>query len=770
MRTLRRVLLGVVVLLLLVFGFVGVTLYRSIPPLSGREPLPGLGDSVVIGFDNYGIPRIQAASDADAMMALGYLHARDRLWSMDILRRAAEGRLAEILGPGALSSDQFLRRLDIPRSARAALGIMPVGTRALLDAYVSGVNRWIEHHARPLGPEFGILRYEPEPWNAAQSMMIARLMSWDLVTSGNEMRMAEARARFGVRADALLPWYPDSGPTIVTDGAMKDGAGDAGARNDGANSAAAASFTVPALASALLASVALRNSNSWVVAGSRTASGKPILANDPHLGLRAPAVWYLAAIHSPTLKLAGSTVPGVPGVVIGRNARIAWGVTNISVDDVDFVIERLNDDSTQVMTPDGWRPVETERDSIRVRGRGAEPFVLRRTPHGPLTGNVAMRWNAHDPSDEMTAMLGVARAANWNEFLAALRGFKTPEENWVYADVDGNIGYTASGAIPVRRSGQGLVPTRGETAEGRWERYLEFDELPRVYNPAEGFIVTANNRVAPASYPHFLGSGWELPYRAMRIREMLSAGSKLTRDSVMAMQLDDLDVFARRFKALAADAAEAAGRLDLAGPLRRWDGTTGVARVEPALFYTWYRELQRLTFDDETTLRPTSAFHRMLWEGASPWFDDVRTTDIREDLAALAQRAMRAAIPLAEGRTWGEVHRTVSGHTLGTVRPLEVLLRLNVGPFERRGSPFTVNVAGFSEWQPPFINTHAASLRQVVDLADTAMSHVIITTGQSGNPLSRRYRDQAPLWLRGELLPLSWNRDASMRVLVLTKN
>ena len=781
----KRVLLGIVLVLAVVLGLFTCSFYRSVPPLSGSESLPGLGDSVVVSFDSLGIPRIAARSDADAMRALGYLHARDRLFSMDIMRRAGEGRLAEVLGAAAVSSDRFLRNLAIKPAAETSLAIMPADTRRLLDAYVEGINRWIAEPGRPLPPEFRVLRYQPEPWTALHTALVGRLMSWDLVSAGAELRLADVAARYGAeRAMELYPWYPDEGPTILN---SADRPRQTAHRDDvfpvtGGLWAVSAS-EIPALAAEILASTSLRASNSWVVHGSRTSTGKPILANDPHLGLRAPSLWYLAAITTPTMRAAGATIPGAPGVIIGRNARIAWGLTNISVDDVDYVIERLSADSSQVLVAGSWQPVAVVRDSIRVRGGATLPHTVRRTSHGPLIGTtapgtaergevraLAMRWNAHDPSDELTAAIGVMRAGNWTDFLAAIRGFKSPEQNWIYADVDGNIGYTASGNIPVRRSGQGLLPTEGWTDAGRWERYLTFEELPRVFNPPEGFVVTANNRIGnrqpAAGNRNEIVAHWELPYRAMRNREMILADSSITPADMQRMQMDSVDVFARANRDLAANAANAAGRADLAARLHSWDGTTGSDRIEPALFYAWYRALQRLTFDDELTYRPTSAFHRFLAQGASPWFDDMNTRDSAESLASLSARAMREALPLVEGRTWGDIHQTLSAHTLGPARPLEVLFRLNVGPFKRAGSPFTPNVAGFGEFNPPYSNTHAASFRQVVDLSDTTGMNVIITTGQSGNPLSSHYRDQSLMWLRGELVTLDFS--GGNRRLVLT--
>jgi len=541
---------------------------------------------------------------------------------------------------------------------------------------------------------------------------------------------------------------------------------------------------IPALAEEILDWAAMsRASNSWVIAGSRTASGKPILANDPHLDLRAPSLWYLASISSPHYHVTGATIPGLPGVILGHNQRIAWGWTNLSADDVDYVIERFTGDTARVLTVDGWKDVEVVHDFIRVHGGRAVPFTMRRTAHGPIVGAspapgprdttgevrlLALRWNAHDPSDEASAVLALDRALGWDDFLAAARMLKAPEQNWIYADVDGNIGYTATGNIPVRRHGNGLLPTPGWTDEGRWERYLDFDELPRVFNPPEGFIVTANNRVIGAEYPNFITADWEVGYRAARIREMIATHhALLTTHDIQHMQMDTLDVFARWAKELAAKAADAAGSADVARALRAWDGTMGSERTEPVIFWLWYRGLQRLTFDDDLggTYAPGDVLQGWLRAGGSPWFDDVRTP-AHEDLAALSLVAMRAALADAAGRRWGDIHTTISRHALGTVDPLQVLLRLNLGPTPRAGSLYTVDVADFG-LTPPFVNSHAASFRQVVDLAAPDEAGMIITSGESGNPLSRHYRDQVGAWWNGRLARVGRASGPGMKVLEL---
>jgi penicillin amidase len=809
-KLLKRLLLVLAAMLLVGMAVSVIRLRRSVPPLGGSESLPGLGAAVTVRFDSLGIPHIAAASDSDAFRALGYLHARDRLWQMETLRRAAFGRLSEVFGGVTFGTDRFLRSLDIRRAVDGSLALLPPATLEVLDAYLGGVNAWIAAPTRPLPPEFQVLRFRPEPWTRRDVVGVARIMAWDLAAANAELGMARARALVGPdRIVDLMPHYPADAPVTLAPGTYEYRR--AGVRTYGravqshacapvrlhactparpyvppsAALLAADVPDIPPLAAQVLSAVAMtRASNAWVIGPARSRSGKPILANDPHLELRAPALWYLVAIESPSYQVAGATIAGLPPVILGHNRRIAWGWTNLEADDVDYVIERMTPDSSQVLTASGLEPVEVVHDTIRVRNAPPVPFDLRRTPHGPLVPRagvagppqggmietVAMRWTAHTPSDELTAILALDRANDWASFLEAARGLRSPEQNWVYADVDGNIGYTATGRIPVRRSGNGMLPTPGWTDEGAWVRFLDFEELPRSLNPPEGFIVTANNRVAGPEYPWMFTADFATPYRIRRIREMLSTGGPFSADDVQRMQMDTLDLFARALKELAAASAERAGFEDRAVLLRAWDGTAGADREEPTLFYTWYRALQRLTFEDDLggPMTPSSRLHAWLFAGASPWFDDTRTREV-EDLPALAERAMREAVPISGRRRWGEVHATISRHALGGARPLDVLFRLNVGPSPRAGSLYTVNVGGFSALTPPFTNTDAASLRHVVDLADPETGRFIVTSGSSGNPLGPHYRDQFALWFRGELakVPIASGRVATAAVLRL---
>ena len=739
----RRIVawLGAGLLLLVVAAAVGFRMWlaAAAPPLGGREVLPGIGDSVEVLWDSLAVPHIIARSDSDAFAALGYLHARDRLWEMDLLRHAAEGRLSELFGARTLRADRVLRTREVGRLARERWAHASDTARHIAAAYARGVNAWLARGDRPA--ELRLLGHTPEPWGPVNSIEIGLVEAWDLHSDNGEIAHARALAKLGARAADLFAAYPDSAPVIVE-----------GTARRGSDREAWRSSTEEARAAA---------SNSWAIGPAHTRSGKPILENDPHLPLSAPSIWYLAGVHAPGYEVVGVTIPGLPGVVLGHTAHHGWGFTNGMIDDVDYVEEQITPDTTRYRTPSGWADVEMVAETLRVKG--GEPVVYRRgrTADGPLvdlgwrpdsTTAFALRWTAQTPSDDLAALIRMAQARNVSEFEAALVNFRVPEQNVVYADRDGTIAYFLAGRVPVRRAGDGAVPTPGWSGEGGWTRYLSADELPKEVNPPSGFVVTANNRIVGDAFPIPIRADYDLPERAERIWEMVRRDSDATAAAVAREQLDVVNVFLRRIAPLAARAADSAGRQDLGDRLRRWDGAMATDQIEPTLVWSWYRELQALTYDDESPeFRPHAALHRWLLEGSSPWFDDVRTPE-REDLAMLARRAMDSVLARGALRPWGEVHTHTEEHPLGTVPVLGRLAGFNVGPLHMGGGNNTVAVCPSSEYAPPFTCTEGPSMRHVVDFGDVdGAGGFILPAGQSGNPRSPHYRDQAARWLRGEL-------------------
>ena len=777
--------LGYTVLALLVLvitGLAGTRWYMGrAEPDPGRDAaLAGLGAPVEVWRDSLAVPHVWARGEADLFRAMGYVHAQDRLWQMELFRRVADGRMAEILGPELVDTDRFLRTVGMGRAAAQDEGMLDPRARALLQAYADGVNAWMRENPGPLPPEFMVLRFQPEPWKVRNTLSIAKIMAWDL--AGWELDLNLQRAIDAVGPELgrdLLPAYPDSGITIMEDVFVAPAPAPIASRVSGTSIP-----SIPPLAAALLDGVsAARASNAWVIGGSRTRSGKPILANDMHLALRAPALWYLAALHGGGFNVAGMTLPGVPVVVAGHNDRVAWGFTNAMVDDVDFFIEETDPaDSTRYRTERGSQPFVVRHDTIRVKGEAPVVHRVRATRHGPVLSDVekrsggrvlAMKWTALEPSREVSAFFGMNRARNAAEFVAAMRDFRAPHQNVVFADADGAFGYQMGGRVPVRRGGAGVLPARGWTGEGEWTRYLEPSEHPRALNPPRGYVVTANNLQSRA-LPARVGTEYADPARAARITQMVREGGRLTAADVARQQMDVRDLFALRHLPLAIRAAALAGDTAAARALRAWDGSATLHSRAAPLYYTWFDALRKLVGDDE--FRGRSAYFgrgtldRLLARGGGAWVDDVRTPK-RETLDELSAAAMRQAVGTVAGRGWGEMHSTRMDHPLGVVRALDRAFGLNVGPFPSPGSANTVNALGLGRRQAPYVNGYGPSQRHVVDMARVDdEGGFIIPTGQSGIPTSRHYRDQTPLWREGRLwrIPLDRRKAEARTVARLT--
>lgn len=781
----RKLAYGVLALaaVLLVAVVAAVAWVRSgEPAFDGEARVAGLRQPVDVWRDSMGVPHVWARDEADLFRAIGYVHAQDRLWQMELFRRVADGRMAEVMGADLVDTDRFLRTVGMGRAAGEVERRLSAEQRALLQAYADGVNQWMRDRDGPLPPEFIALRFEPEPWTVRNSISIGKIMAWDLSDWSIGLDLQRAVDVVGAeKARDLAPAYPDWGVDILgADAQWRGKAGGAAPARPAADTARPLSRAlrdvprpdVPPAALALLEAVsAAHASNSWVVGGSRTRSGRPILANDMHLSLRAPSLWYLAALHGGAFDVAGMTLPGVPVVVAGHSRTVAWGYTNAMVDDTDFFVEEVDPaDASRYRTPDGWAAFEVRAETIQVKG--ADPVVhrVRTTRHGPVLSDVrasgtrvlAMRWTAHDPSMEVLALMGMNTARTADEFVRALPAFANPHQNVVFADTSGAFGYWMGGSVPVRRGGDGLLPASGADGAADWERYLEFDEKPHVLNPAEGFVVTANNRQVGAAYPHRISSNWFPPYRAMRIRQLVEAAREMTADDAARQQMDVLDLMAVRNLPHAVRAAEAAGQAEAARLLKGWDGQASLDSRPAAVFYTWFEILRRKVgadeFGDSAMYFPRTTLENVLAAGASPWVDDVRTP-AAETLDALSADAMREAVAEVRGRPWGQVHEVRIDHALGVVNVLDRALGLNIGPFPAPGSSNTVNVAGYGGRLPPYTSGYGPSQRHVVDMAAVDdEGGFVIPTGQSGLPYSDHYKDQTPLWRAGRLWRIPLDR------------
>ncbi|WP_029045919.1 penicillin acylase family protein [Cupriavidus sp. amp6] len=763
------------------------------PPASGTVALPGLHGQVTIVRDGNGVPQIRAASKADAWFALGYVHAQDRLWQMQMNKRVVAGRLAEILGPSALDTDKFLRTLGVRRNAEAILAQASPQTRAALQAYADGVNAWIDHRQGPLPPEFLLLRTQPERWEPADTLGWQTMMAWDLGGNWNQetLRMRLAQVLPVARISELLAPYPGEQPLRTMDyGHLYKQLAPL------ANAMASVGDKAPP------GYVEGMGSNNWVVSGAHTRSGKPMLANDPHLGLQAPALWYFARMTAPGLDVAGATLPGIPVVVLGHNDRIAWGLTNTAPDVQDLFIERLRPGSeTQYQTPDGWATFETRTETIRVKGAPDVTLKVRSTRHGPVVSDVseplsaaagplgaqyvvAFQWTALRPDDRtFQAGMKMNEARDWASFTAALRDFHSPQQNIVYADVDGNIGFFAPGRVPLRRADndlKGLAPAPGWDARYDWAGFIPFEALPQRYNPAEGVIVTANQRIVPPDYPHFITSEWTVPYRHDRIHALLAATPRHTFDTFAAIQKDVLSLAVRDALPLllaapvSHDGARPQRERALLDALREWDGTMDANRAEPLVVTAWLRELSRRLFEEKVG----EAIFVRLWDQRNVqqpmlnilrdpgklgafWCDRPHTRPAESCNDAIADAWTQAMADLSRRYgddptrwRWGEAHAARSEHKpFGKVAYLSPLFNLRV---PTGGDTYTVNVGrhNLRDEKAPFENTHAASVRALYDLADLPGSRFMDSTGQSGNALLPRYRDWTGKWAAVEYVTM----------------
>jgi penicillin amidase len=767
--------------------------------------------------DREGVPHIFAKTTDDLYMALGFVHAQDRLWQMELQRRAGQGRLSEIFGERTFGADVFLRTLDLYGHAERSLAGLPAAAAQALEAYARGVNAYIK---RPVGlieprlpPEFLLLRHQPEPWRPADSIVIIKLMALSLSMNINQEILRLTLAAHGLTSaeiEDLMPLDPADAPPRLPEIAdlyplhhPTKRAAVPGRRADGAdpNDGLIGDLAGDPLAGLLGDLVGTGASNNWVVSGARTRSGKPLLANDPHLHLEAPSVWYLAhlALERPgaeTANAVGASLAGVPLIVLGRGDQLAWGFTNTGSDVEDIFVEKVNPNNPrEYLTPEGWLPFSVEEMRIAVKGARVRTVERRRTRHGPvlpgfyrnldrlLAANhvAALKWTAlTDDDTTIAAGLFDPDVKTVADYMARMRLFVVPMQSMVVADTEGHIGLIAPGRVPVRSpantiAGRAPVPGWDDTYD--WKGYLKFDELPREDNPNVGAIGTANARMVDRDYPHLLTHDWDPPFRQQRIKQLIfDAADTHDLASMRAAQTDVLSLAVARLQPLMIAAVQAEGTADPAvlNQLTVWDARMQADRPEPLIFTAWLREAMRAIYRDDLG----EAFGRYfdpralplirLLEGratARDWCDD-HTTPGHETCGAVLAAALNRALASLQARfgpdrskwRWGEAHPAVSEHRpFGLVGVLAPFFNVEV---PSGGDNYTLNRgrAEFAE-EPPFANKHAASYRAIYDLADLDRSLYVQTTGQSGNAFSPFYRSFAQRWARGEYIEIPTRRE-----------
>jgi penicillin G amidase len=784
---------------------------RVLPQVEGNIRLAGLQRQVTIVRDPWGVPHVYADTLPDLFFGQGFVHAQDRLWQMELHRRISSGRLAEVFGAGALHRDIFSRTLCLQRGLAEEWETYDAETQSIITSYVAGVNAFIADHLQSLPLEFQLVGFEPAPWTPLDVLTRAVAYNQGGIWPRKVLR-ARLVARFGPEAARqLMPTDPDVPIEVppgvdyswLTGAAVADHLASLGYPEDAALQRRGLDLA-PGVrwfgGAAEAAGDSAVGSNNWAVDGFKAAGGAPLLASDPHLGIAHPSLWYEMHLSGPgggrsgAFNVIGCSTPGQPGIVIGHNARIAWGLTNASADIQDIYIEEMDRaDATRYRTPAGWTAATAVEEVFQVRGE-EQPHrhtvcitrhgpILHRSPDGRF--GLALRWTAYEPGSQFTQMLAVNRACNWQEFTAALRSWSAPPMNFLYADVDGNIGHVAAGFYPLRRRGSGLLPVPGWVDDYEWDGFAPFEHCPQTFNSPEHFIATANQRTTSAGSPHVVSHEWDAGFRAARIKSRLHARRRWTVADMAALQSDVTSLPARVVTPFLLRALADSEDRDLAhaaAMLRTWDGELAVDSPAAALYEVSLHRLfanlfrPRLGEDlfpsyiDQSSAVLLATIH-LLERPDGDWFAPAAHVEDGDgaDVTALRDRVLRRSVGEAwrELRErlgedpgtwrWGRLHTVYFVH--GAARTPELKKLFNVGPFEMPGDGFTPNNTG-QNFRFSYRQVVTASYRQVVDLGDPDASLSIHTVGQSGQPESPHYADFAPLWARGEYHPMLFTRVA----------
>jgi penicillin amidase len=754
---------------------------RRLPQTSGRLAVPGLSAPVEVLRDRWGVPHLYAQSDHDLYFAQGFVHAQDRLWQMEVHRRLACGRLSELFGELSLDTDRAARTFGFARLGRADWAQANPEVRDTLTAYAEGINAYLSGpQAQKQQPvEFSLLRHRPEPWQPEDSMAFTRLMLWQLSHAwyGEIVRAQVIEAVGAEHAAELEVHYPPANPVTLPAGIEFNRLG-AGGILEAARG--------PFLARGL-------GSNAWAVSGARSETGHPLLCNDMHLPLTLPGLWYLVHLEAGETRVSGASLAGLPLVIAGHNARIAWGMTLAFTDCEDLFIERFDpEDGTRYEFRGDWRPAEVIREEIGVKGRAephVEPVVV--THHGPVISDVvghpdqrlAVQSMALRPCPAVHGWWLLNRARGWDEFVQAMACIQATQLNVAYADVEGNTGYWVTGTVPVRAGGQGLVPAAGWTGEAEWVGEVPFEEMPHALNPAAGYILSCNHCIVGDDYPHFLGTVCMNGYRARRIADVIEGRERISADDSRALQMDMTCLPGRELAARLEgfDPGEPALRQALER-LRAWDGRLGPESTGGAIYevlrHTLVRNLLEPALGPDLALRvmgqgfhplllaanelyghDTVALLRVLDDPASWWVEQAggRQEWIRRSLWQAVDWLRERLGPDADAWQWGRIHRTAFPHALGAQPPLDRVF--SRGPFPIGGDTDTPCQTAVRQHQPYDNLGAAASFREIVDLGDLSRSLVMVPPGQSGRLSSPHYDDLAQPWLRGEYIPMLWTRE-----------
>ena len=798
-------------LIVLVFFLVLITVFTlvsyfvlksSVPDYQGEQRVKGISNQIEIITDSLGIPLIKGEGELDVIFALGYLHAKERMFQMDIARRAGEGRLSEVLGEKTLQFDKMFRTIGLNRIIKRDFSKIDPSTRIYLEQYSKGVNSYLENNKGNVGLEFDLLGYQPEKWKPEHSLIIGKLLAWELnISWWTDITYSLLAEKFGSeKVKEILPDFPENGPFIInglkfpkealslinTDRSFRKFMGSIGTHI---------------------------GSNNWVVSPAKSKSGKPIIANDPHLAFSAPGKWYFAIIRSKELNVEGFTLPGVPAVVIGKNQDISWAVTNVMSDDADFYIEKL-DSTGSNYTVDGISMKFIELlDTIFVKDSEPEILKIKSTYRGPIINSIhlynqlypsskvnnliSMRWIALDYTNELSSMMAVNKAKNWDEFKESLRSFNVPGQNFVYADRFNNIGYVCAAKLPSRRTNSPTMIYDGSNSANDWTGFIPYEEMPKLFNPNDNYIATANNKV-DKNFPYHISNIWEPSSRIERITELLKSKEKHSANDFMIYQNDVISPYARIITQHIITAFEGVNIKDnnLKKTLelfRVWQYDFASNNQIPSIYTRFLEKLIENIFLDEMgddLLRefvfvanvPYRVLPDLLKNKNSIWFDNVRTDEIetgdyivRKSLAdALSSLEEEYGKDIARWQ-WGSIHQLTIKHYFSDQSSILDKL-INIGPYEIGGDGTTIfnteysfselpygRSEGFSNRSKPYETVLGPSMRYIFDYSEPNYIYIAMPTGESGNFFSPYYKNMTDNWLKGKYYKVPTNYELFKR-------
>jgi penicillin amidase len=771
MKIVKRILYSLLIVLVLAAVVGGFLLHNvktaALPDYNKSIELPGLSEEVSILRDAYGIPHIYAENENDLYYAVGYTMAQDRMWQMDLLRRVTQGRLSEILGKDQVNTDLLMRSLRIQEKSEKVASALNPEIVTSLEAFSKGVNYYIKNN--PLPPEFKVLGYKPETWEPVHSINLIGYMAWDLSMGwGTEYFLHTLRAEVSDSKIAeLIPDLKRHKTAVYPEfGAVK----------------------IPAENTLLSATKNLKDlgleifngSNNWAVSGKKSKTGMPLLANDMHLGLFAPGIWYqMHVVVNGKLNVTGVALPGQPSIIAGHNENIAWGMTNVMVDDLDFYAETFNKDSTKYLLDGEWKDLQIKKEIIKTKEGEIIETELKFTHRGPIVNRfkkeketpLSIRWLGNEMSNEIRTVFLLNRAKNWDDFRDAVKTFKSVSQNIVYADVDGNIGLQCSAGVPIRM-GSGIQIYPGDSSKYDWQGLVPFVELPFEFKPERGYVSSANNKTVAADYPHYISYWFATPSRIDRIREMLEEKEKLGIEDFKAMHADFTSKTAEKMTPIYlaslqhetnwSDTEKAA-----LGKLKNWNYRLGKESTAASIFEILYRKsMENLVKDDlSPELFKSIKGQKMLLENLminilpeknSVWIDNVKTEKIEsfDDIIIQSFKETVEDLTIQFGEdveqwSWGELHSFTISHPLGVVSILNKALKLNRGPYSMPGSYHTVCPYSYS-FNNLYKATHGASHRHIYDTGNWDNSETIIPTGTSGIPASDFYLDQTEMYIQNQ--------------------